>query len=339
MISCISTICFLKNADFIKMTILICSGPLFADWKKCHLSHVLMDSLNHPKSAELSALNRKICEHQWPEKEELAWAPFSPDQTYLSEAKQLLDSDKDSSFVWIDNDSCLLLDFWNNASGNTKFALFYSSPEFELANYIKDYSYDATETQGFIENWIRRNRAMLSFFMRNRETCLLFDLETANKAPINLVKIINNAFNTELLDVNRKNKQRIEDVDLYEYLAATILNKNDMVSELFDEIRSAATVIGSEAPILLDIEARTEKLIPAFLEKINQYENTAIGSMQLPEVLANAQLQLYQAQKELEHFYLKERDTAIFFEQFVENIYQKQFLNIARVARLSENTK
>ena len=111
------------------------------------------------------------------------------------------------------------------------------------------------------------------------------------------------------------------------------------MSELFDEVRSAATVIDDNAMSLQGVQSRAENLIPAILEKINHHEQFETDLKHLAEELTNTSLQLHQTQKELEHYYLKERETSAFFEKYIEQIGQKPVLKLARLVRLSENSK
>ena len=320
------------------MTILICSGSLFSDWETTHEQHLLVDSQHHEIYRELSALNENMCREYSPGIDKLGWKPFSPDESYTDKARHLLTSVPNEPWLaWADTNSSLILDFWQSVSDDARFMLFYDSPEYELSRFIKMHSYTPSAIRDVIEAWTIHTRAMLTFFMNNRDKCLLIDIQSAMRSPDKLIDKVNEVFDTELHGTGNKDYETHEESVLHEYFAATLLADNDVVSELFDEVRSAATLLDNKDHALKDIQSRTELLIPVFLEKIDQQERLQNNLKQTSEELSTLDLQLHQTQKELEFYYLKERDTASLNDKYVEFLNKNPLLKLARLARLNES--
>jgi len=319
------------------MTIIICSGPLFTDWKDLHDQILLTDSVGHGTYEELSELNTKICKEQMPEADLVGWKPFSTDGAYDQEATQLLECvSAEPLLTWADPNSSLILNFWCKASEETRFILFYSSPEYALSHYIRKHTFDASAIKSAIEAWTVRTRAMLTVFLVNRNRCLLLDVQSAMTNTDKLVRAINEAFSTAIAEPNQKGYQSPKESVLHEYLAATLLANDALASELYDEIRSTATRLDDDRLVLRDIQTRTELLIPDFLWRSNQQEQVEKDLNKTTDDLNMMELQLHQTQNELEFYYFKERDTAALNEKYVEFLNQNPVLKLARLARLNE---
>jgi len=321
------------------MTTFICTGSLFSGWESIHNNYLLADSSLHPVCVELSAFSAKIFQEQASGTDQLNWKPPCLDNHHSKEAKLLLSTVQcEPPLMWADTSSCLFLDFWQKVSEDVRFVLFYSSPEFELSKYIQKHSYDPSTVKSVVDAWIVRTRSMLTFFMKFRSTSLLIDVQSAMGNPGKLISTINDVLDTELNEPARKNYFPQNDSVLYEYFAATLLADNDNVSDLFDEVRSTATILEKDVPELRDIRSRTELLIPDFLKKIDIQKQLETDLTLASDKLTMMGLQLHQTQKELESYYLKERDTAVLNEKYLKFLNQDSLLKLARLARLSESS-
>lgn len=316
------------------MTILICSGPLFADWTGILEKQVLEASKRLPVYAELSTLSRDICQQHSLEKDELTWKSFSPDETNLKVATSLLSSvDKEPVFAWADTNSSLFLNFWKAAYENIRFILFYSSPEYEFYHFIKAHKFDETRLESTLDAWLVRMRAMLTFFMNNRDRCLLVDVRTATSAKSLFIQVVNEHFHLELEDVVISVAGNPEISPLVEYLATSLLLKNHDVSELYDEIRSAATVICETDKSISSIEVRNKSLISAFLNEVTAYQRLRDTQSELTDELSLRQLQIKQMAEELEYYFKKNVEQEKITNTMADYLSNDPLLKIARQAR------
>jgi hypothetical protein len=322
------------------MTTLICTGTMFSGWQSVTNAFESVESKQNPLKNELSALNAKICGQRFTDIEELNWGPFTPEEEHLNFASELISKTNETPiFVWADNNSSLLLDFWNAAAKDAKFLLFYSSPEYELSSYFKTNPFNAKEIERIIECWVTRLRAMLTFFMNNREHCLLVNVQTVKSEYGLFTQTIKEKFDLDSEHEPSVADMQPENFNLMEYVTATLMFENDTAAEIFDEVRSAATVIAGNDSNTRDIQARVEKLTPDFLNKVAQLTQFGNDFKKISDELTMTNLQLHQTQEELEFFYLSERDTATLNEQYVDFLNNDPLIRLARLARVSETSE
>ena len=318
------------------MTSIICTGTLYSDWQNILPRHLPANSSQNDVSAEISALSRKICKRQYPDSDELDWKAFIPDDEFKDQAKQLLSNvESESLFAWQDNNSSLFLDFWNTAAESARFLLIYSSPEFELSQYISSHTFDPEFSEKVIAAWLIRTRAMLSFFMNNRDRCLLVGVETVNAEDGALSHLVDKQFALNLAFNPRRTSQPGGPSALIEFLATTLLLNESSVAELYDEVRSAASLIREQDKSIAGIGERNKSLINAFIDEVTAYQNLDDKQEEYDDELSRNLLQLHQTQKELEFYYLKASDAEILVDQYRFFLSKSKVNKLARLLRLT----
>jgi hypothetical protein len=318
------------------MITLICTGTLFSDWRRIQDQLFQHKTENLPISVELTKLSVKICKEHFHNPNELSWAAFSPDDTYLNKAKRIMSSLENNSFyAWADTNSCLSLNFWQAAANDAKFLLFYSSPEHELSKYIHSHPFDEKEIEGVIAAWETRTRAMFTFFMNNREQCLLVNVESAGSESGPFVQKLNEQFDLDLEPGSAVDSQRSGSSALMEYLATTLLLNNQFVSEIYDEVRSAATVLRRQDKSIPGIEERSKSLINAYLHELAALMHLATSRQELEDELSLGQLQIEQMAEELEFYVQKNREQENITRVFADYLGNDPLLKVARKVRLS----
>jgi len=286
------------------MTTLICSGTLFSDWQNVTKALVPADSSRLSVHTEITILAKEICQQQFPGMDELDWTTFSPDKKHTDQANQLLSSiENEPLYIWDNGNSSLYLDFWKSTAEGAKFVLFYSRPELELSNYIENHPFEMSRVEKTIDAWVIRTRAMLTFFMNNRDRCLLVSVQTAGSENESFIQALNKQFGLDLeaepLTTPLLNNNSV----LIEYLATTLLLKNRYVSELYDEVRSAATVISNQDKTISGIEDRGKSLINEFLNETATYKQLNKTQPILEDELSLSKHQINQMQEELENYF------------------------------------
>jgi len=316
------------------MTTLICSGTLFSDWINPLKKHLHADSFRHPVIDEISILRQEICEKQFSGSDELDWKPFTPDNKFQNKACQLLSSvENESLFTWADHSISLFLNFWKTTNEDVKFVLFYSSPEFELSNYISTHTFEDSYVNKIIDAWTIRTRAMLSFFMNNRDRCLLISMQSLDSGDGSFIKTLNEQLNIDLESNPPVSAQSNKNSPLIEYLATTLLLKNQYVSELYDELRSAASLISVQDKSMTSIEGRNKSLISAFLSEVTVYEQLSDTQPKLEDELSLSQLQINQMAEELECYFKKNNEQQKMVNTMAEYLGGDPLLKIARQVR------
>jgi hypothetical protein len=75
---------------------------------------------------------------------------------------------------WADSRSVWLLDFWYGFDPDIKFVLVHSHPQQALAQYMEQVD-QAEQVLSGLEIWEEYERAMLHFYHRHRDRCMLVD--------------------------------------------------------------------------------------------------------------------------------------------------------------------
>ena len=316
------------------MTTLIVSGTLFSGWRNILKKHVSIDSSKVSAHAEITALNEEICGQQFPEPDKLGWRPFAPENKYINKASQLFSSvETEPLFMWDDSDSCLYLNFWKTATEDAKFVMFYSSPEFELSNYLNSHPFNASCVENIIDAWVIRTRAMLNFFMNNRDRCLLVDVQRVNSDSGSFIKVLKKNFDIEFEPTPSKVSQQFEKSILVEYLATTLLLQNSPVSELYDEVRSAATLLAESDKSISSIRERNYSLVSAFLNEVSALKELGEAYSDLEDELSLNQLQLEKMEEELDNHLQKGTEKKNIINAIVNYLSHVPLLKFARKPR------
>lgn len=296
--------------------------------------HVSADSCKSSAQAEISALAEDICQQQFPHSSELNWQTFTPDADYDDRASQLLSSlENEPLFTWENSNASLYLNFWKKTAENVKFLLFYSSPELELSNYISTHPFDTSSIEMVIDAWQIRTRAMLAFFMHNRDRSLLLNVQSANSENESFVQVLNQQFDLDLEPKPLTSASLKNNSVLIEYLATTLLLNSQQVSELYDEVRSAATLISDRDTSISSIEARNTALVDAFLAEVSVYSHLRDTRSALEDELATNQLQINQMSEELEHYFKNSIEQEKIAKTMLDYLSNDPLLKIARQAR------
>ena len=316
------------------MTTLFCTGNLFSNWKQLLSNSNSAAPSNIALHDKLTEFSTDVCQRQFPGADEVTWKPFTPEETHLNSARDLLSSiQTESTFVFCDTNSSLYLDLWKKADESAKFLLFYSSPESELAAYFNAHPYDAPRAEQVIEAWINRTMAMLKFFMNNREASLLVNLQSAIGMRDSLGQNLKRLFGIDLEAICSTNPRLTEDSVLLTYLATGLLAHDARVAELYDETRSAATTLCEQDKSLQDIQSRSENLVPLFLKEAKNLMESKQRKNEMEIELSEKQHQIFRAQEELDDYYVNtQRQTGV----LTNYLSSDPLLRIARQLRLNQ---
>ena len=103
-------------------------------------------------------------------------------KTHISRAWEVAVSElvighfEESSWGWVDQNSAYLLDFWKKFDPSIRFLFLYTSPARCLELAMKEGV--ETSADELLENWRLYFEHILEFFHRNREKCLLVNVDT-----------------------------------------------------------------------------------------------------------------------------------------------------------------
>jgi chromosome segregation ATPase len=172
--------------------------------------------------------------------------------------------------------------------------------------------------------------------MKNRIQSVLVNDCVAVSSFDAFIQMLRDELNIDLPATCEAPEDNLEISPLVEYLAATLLFSRNEVSTLYDDVRSAGTLIGEQDNSIAGIKRRVESLTTPFLDEVSSFEQLKNRQAELEESLALNSLQLAQAGEELEGYYQKIMKLESAAEIMSGYLDSDPLLRIARQARESE---
>lgn len=316
------------------MTLVVSTSTYYSNieiiFKLCHTEN----SCESANRQMLSNLNTEMALNCFSGGDELRRTPFHPEDSYVDKAKKAISSIDDSKvLLWGDSESSLLLDFWNQTAHGAKFLLFYTSPEHELRKYINCQLFSSSMANQVISAWCIRTRAMLEFYLNNRTICLLSNFRFIESNTIELNQLIKERFLIDLEISPDEIETPGKGAVLIDYLATTLLLNNQVVSEIYDEVRSAATIIDKQDKEIADIQVRNDSLITDFISTANAHQELIQVKNEMEGKTTLNQLQMNQMSEELEHYFEQSEKQADINQTLAEYLASDPLLRIARKVR------
>jgi len=182
---------------------------------------------------------------------------LSPGRIWQELAANLLISNSDhSEWGWADERTIKLLDFWKEIEPEICFVLIYSSPEFAVAQALRNQSTQET-IQNIIAGWEACNSELLRFYNRHTDQCMLVNVLAITHAPEQFIEHAADFFELDLKNANIENQGRSYELSAMPALLASrlIADYQDTIA-LYCELESSANITGSS----FDIES-AEKLL------------------------------------------------------------------------------
>lgn len=163
--------------------VITCGDPLsgFAD---VHLAlqtaGLQAAQLSRQEKLSAQALQQMMCAaHEVATSYEQEPVQLSPGVVWHSLCVDLFMANLESSaWGWADHATVHLLDFWRDFDPQTRFVLVYSSPERTINRLLNGPNGSSRiDIRATIGAWVHYNRAILRFFLRNRDRCALVNNE------------------------------------------------------------------------------------------------------------------------------------------------------------------
>lgn len=167
---------------------------------------------------------------------------------------------------WSDPQAIFLLNYWKELIPETKFILVYDTP---LSSLQQAFEIESSRlTKGIlskaIRNWNTYNEALLHFFYRNIENCLLVHSKQVQSFSSHFIDQLHQKFDIPVADnstvfscdkiaginVNKKPSDGIFSADqpvfvdnsLYSYLTESFIEEHPKVRERYEELQSVANM-------------------------------------------------------------------------------------------------
>jgi hypothetical protein len=316
------------------MANLIISGIPYSYWCEIVLEQVGAGAQKHPRHAELSAFCERICREHHQAEDELDWRNFVPDAAGAEQAEQLLRKGNGAGTTyWADSNVALTLDFWRDADPDTFFLLFFSSPEWVLGNFIDSEPFHPVEADRVVEAWIDRSRNFLQFALNHRKQSLLLNTESLVSDPASLTAIIENHFGLSVPVKPQRETCHPSQSTVTRYVASSLLLTDSRLSDLYDNLRSAATAVHDQDHEIEGSKDRHTVLLDTFLNEVRDLRGQSERLAELEAEFSLKQQQVNKLIEELEYYYTMSRKQAGMFTSYLES---DALLRVARRARVTQ---
>ena len=256
------------------------------------------------------------------------WQEFAADLIIANTAHE--------TWGWADTGTVRLLDFWRENEPGTGFVFVYASPETAVAEALKHEQATPEQIRRTIASWTDYNTAILKYYNRHRECCLLVNRSACVHDPGALVAQIKDVFGIAL-QLSGYEPERKESSAVAAMLAKSFIGQYREVTALYHELESTANLHGSDNAVreaenreawqeyqtlvskLEKGAAESNRQIESLAEKLRETQQSLDGKGPDTDELSskNAELtqenellllQLHQVQEELEQYFLQSRE-------------------------------
>jgi hypothetical protein len=124
---------------------------------------------------------------------------IAPGKVWESQAVDLFLSNLDHQYWgWADSRLARFLDFWAGIDPQVRFVLVYCAPEEAVARALSGGVTTAEALQQALALWVEMQTALLRFYHRNRDRCLLVNVDAVVRAPETFLEKVNEHFELPL---------------------------------------------------------------------------------------------------------------------------------------------
>ncbi len=228
---------------------------------------------------------------------------LSPGRIWNDLAADFLTCNSDYNYWgWADVRTVRLLDFWNKIEDEIGFVLIYSSPEFAVAQALKNQPPTQETIQNIIAAWEACNTEMLRFYHRHMDQCMLVNLLSIRHTPEQYVKEVAKYFQIHLKWIpSDAPKEQMEVSALSTILSSTLIEDFQSVIALYRELESSANISASASSSVIE---SAEKYLAwyEYNSLLSELERTNASKGELSQALTENQKfieQLTRSSKEL----------------------------------------
>lgn len=182
--------------------------------------------------------------------------PVRPGKIYTQKALEMLAARSNlTQWSWKDPRTTLFLDFWNELLPNPKYLLLFRDPLAVVESLVRRGTDIKIKEKPIIalRSWRVYNRCLLKFISRNKENCLLYQIDEVIKSPKLFINTLSKKLEIEL------NEVPFERVYTQKALKSTLANVIEGFEKEYPKDVSKADEIYKD---LIKISHETQKLRP-----------------------------------------------------------------------------
>jgi len=233
---------------------------------------------------------------------------IKPFPIWQSLAFDLLLANGDKQFWgWQDAQAIRMLDYWIEVDADFCFVMVYDSPENVLARKFHNKFINEEELKIFIDEWRNYNSALLNFFSRHPDRCMLLHSSTMVAHVENFVDLFNSRFNYSLEISHQYHADEENNIPHSTGIAENILHDSEL-DKLYNDLQSSADL------------PKIERKNLAPIADWNMHVELFLKSEKSVEIICGLQAKLAHHESVIES-YIEEKNATLrkFTEQKEEN--------------------
>jgi hypothetical protein len=269
--------------------------------------------------AALPALrNEKMSITQWHQKalarqSDSTSAALTPDRKWDRPAIDIFNAnDNHPLWLWADENSIQVLDYWLKFDASTLFVLVHTSPHLALVAALEDGNNTLLALETVLQQWFSRTQAMLNFHLRHPNRSVFIESLQASSEPGIHVQALAKHWQLPLQPTEISSAYTAAEQYLELYIATNLLQRHPHAAELHNEVRarllitSAPNTVGTSPvldQVLADLLVKRRDLLSAHAanQELEQRLHANVqASRQAEHENQNALKKLHKAQSKLE---------------------------------------
>lgn len=270
------------------------------------------------KAAVPALRNKKVSIAQWHQKVLATQtgspsAPLKPGRAWDQLAIDIFyANDNHPLWLWADENSVHVLDYWLEFDASTQFVLMHTSPHLALVAALEEGNNTLLALETVLQAWCSRTQAMLNFHLRHADRSVFIESSQARSEPSIYVQALAKHWQLPLQPAKTTSARKAADQYLELYLVTNLLQRHPHATELHNEVH--ARLLTTSVPnafntppvldqVLADLLVKRRELLSAHSinhESEQRPHANVQASLQTERKSQNALKRLHEEQYKLE---------------------------------------
>lgn len=223
------------------------------------------------KSAVPALRNKKVSIAQWHQKVLATQtgspsAPLKPGRAWDQLAIDIFyANDNHPLWLWADENSVHVLDYWLEFDANTQFVLMHTSPHLALVAALEEGNNTLVALETVLQTWCTHTQAMLNFHLRHPDRSVFIESSQASSEPSIYVQALAKHWQLPLQPAKTTSAREAADQYMELYLVTNLLQRHPHAAELHNEIR--ARLLITSVPNTFDTPPVLDQVLTDLLVK------------------------------------------------------------------------
>lgn len=264
------------------MKVVVTCGHPQSDYQTIHQMMVksgLVDAgENSEESLSPQELQAKICNtYKLDAQYQAPVNQLVPGQFWSNAATDVFMTNLDNEYWgWADSNSVHLLEHWRDYEDNVRFVLVYNSPNRALAKALPFMPVNPETADQLTDSWLNYNDALLRFYYRNKERCVLINSDSAALKEGALPDLAEHQLSVDLQPSDTTELEVFKEHDRYTDIASLISTslraEFDDAESLYQELEAVADLPSQQPLDKEQLKISAWKQYSTILAEIENYK-------------------------------------------------------------------